>query len=170
MDQKPLPILCYIGSYINPEIDPYLEANGFCHGLILFSVPELGLLFRCRADGELIDLEFGSFFSLLRFLKQYLADDTIKRLRVLSSNPEFVFSFKPESKHLAKGSTREKLLKVYAKEYTLEIGYIEPRKNRCYLSPGEYPSMPENSAPILKPTVKNDTKIDCKPFQRGIRL
>ena len=114
MEVKLPPLRCYIGSLLNSEIDPYLEKNGFCHGLIIFAVPELGLLFRCRADGALIDLEFGAFFSALRFLKTYLIQDKFDTLHVLSSSPEFVFSFTKESKHLAKGSTRQKLLKEYS--------------------------------------------------------
>ncbi len=164
------PLRCYIGSVVNTRIDPYLEENGFCHGLIIFAVPDLGLLFRCRAEGELIDLEFGAFFSALRFLKTYLLQDKFDRLHVLSSNPEFVFSFTKESKHLAKGSTRQKLLKEYSTHMKLEISYIDSRHNRCLWSPGEFPSLPEGTPSILKPSVKHDQKIECKPFQRGIRL
>ena len=161
---------CYIASVVNEKIDPFLEQNGFCHGLIIFAVPELGLLFRCRAEGTSIDLEFGAFFSLLRFLKTYLIGDRINRLQVLSSNPEFVFSFTPKSKHLAEGSTRRKLLKEFGSHLDLQVGLVESQKNRCLAAPGEFPSMPENAPPILKPTVKHDSRIECMPFQRGIQL
>lgn len=164
------PIRCYIASVVNREIDPFLEQNGFCHGLIIFAIPELGLLFRCRADGNPIDLEFGAFFSLLRFLKTYLVDDKLNRLQVLSSNPEFVFSFTPKSKYLAEGTTRRKLLNEYSAKMEIQVAFIERQKNRCLCGPSEFPSMPENAAPILKPAVKHDTKIECKPFQRGIHL
>jgi hypothetical protein len=170
MEIKAQPLRCYIASVINRQIDPFLEKHGFCHSLIIFAVPELGLLFRCRADGDGIDLEFGAFFSLLRFLKQYLVQDKLDRLQVLSSCPEFVFSFTKESKHLAKGTAREKLLREYADKMQIEVAYIEPQKNRCLVAPSEFPSMPASAGPVLKPTVTKDTRIDIRPYQRGIRL
>jgi hypothetical protein len=164
------PIRCYIGSVLNSEIDPYLEKEGFCHGLVIFSVPDLGIMFRCRAEGELIDLEFGAFFSLLKFLRTYLVKDAAKKLVICSSNPEFVLSFRPNSKHLSKGSTREQLLRDYTGEFELQVRYVEKVQNRCLYSPVGYPTLPEGRESSLKPNVKTDKRAEFRPFQRGIRL
>ena len=59
----------YIAAYRIPSLDPYLEKLGFSKGMILFSIPELGIVFRCRVDGRLIDLEFGAFFALLKIIQ-----------------------------------------------------------------------------------------------------
>ncbi|PWB71828.1 hypothetical protein C3F09_07420 [candidate division GN15 bacterium] len=136
----------------------------------MFAAPELGLMFRCRAEGTPIDLEFGAFFSLLKFLKTYLVKDATRDLYICSSNPEFVMSFRPNSRHLAKGTTREVLLREYLNEYTIQVGFVEPHRNLCLMSPIEYPSLPEGYKTVLKPNVKTDKHCEFKPFQRGIRL
>jgi len=161
---------CYIASTKSDHIDPFLEREGFGHGLVMFAAPEIGLMFRCRAEGEHIDLEFGAFFSLLKFLKTYLVKDAVSELFVYSSNPEFVMSFRPNSRLLAKGSTREVLLREYLRDYRIQVGFVEPQNNRCLISPIEYPSLPEGFKTVLKPNVRSDKRTEFKPFQRGIRL
>lgn len=161
---------CYIASVKLTRLDPFLESEGFCHGLVMFAAPDIGLMFRCRAEGEPIDLEFGAFFSLLKFLKTYLVKDVARELFVHSSNSEFVLSFRPSSRHLAAGTTREVLLREYLHDYRIQVGYVEPHNNRCLISPVEYPSLPEGLKTVLKPNVRSDKRSEFKPFQRGIRL
>ena len=169
--QKPASSLrCYVASVSSAHLDPFLEREGFGHGLVMFAVPDIGLMFRCRAEGERIDLEFGAFFSLLKFLKTYLVTDTIRDLYVCSSNPEFVLSFRPNSRHLATGTTREVLLREYLRDFRIHVAFVEPQHNRCLVSPVEYPSLPEGVKTVLKPNVKSDKRSEFKPFQRGIRL
>jgi hypothetical protein len=170
MSQKSMALNCYIGSSAREHFDPYLEEQGISHGLVMFAAPEIGLMFRCRAEGESIDLEFGAFFSLLKFLKTYLIKDAAHDLRVYSSNPEFVLSFRPSSHHLAKGTARELLLREFQKEYAIQVCYIESRDNRCLISPSEYPSLPKGYTSLLKPNVKSDNRSEFRPLQRGIQL
>jgi len=170
MSQNKVSLKCYIGSTTRSHLDPYLEQQGISHGLVMFAAPEIGLMFRCRAEGERIDLEFGAFFSLLKFLKTYLVKDATHDLRVYSSNPEFVLSFRPNSRHLAKGTAREQLLQEFLKEYRIEICYVEPRDNRCLVSPLDYPSLPDGYTSVLKPNVKSDNRSEFRPLQRGIQL
>ena len=170
MDQKTTILNCYIGSTTRSHFDPYLEREGISHGLVMFAAPDIGLMFRCRAEGVSIDLEFGAFFSLLKFLKTYLVKGAAHDLRVHSSNPEFVLSFRPNSRHLQKGTAREQLLKEFLKDYTIEVRYVEPRDNRCLLSPSEYPSLPNGYTSLLKPNVKSDNRSEFRPLQRGVQL
>ncbi len=170
MGKKIQPVTCYVASVINTNIDLVLEQNGFSHGLIIFALPDFGILFRCRAEGNQIALEFGAFFSLLRFLKTYLAKEKIDSVVVRSSNPEFVFSFTGQGRHLARGSERELLLREYTKGVAVSVEYVEPRKNRCLQSPADYPSVPIAQLPVLKPDWNDRKKNSIKPFQRGIKL
>lgn len=170
MSQKKTALNCYIGSSTKSHSDTFLERQGISHGLVMFAAPDIGLMFRCRAEGERIDLEFGAFFSLLKFLKTYLVKDAAHDLRVYSSNPEFVLSFLPNSRHLAKGTAREQLLQEFSKEYAIQVFYIEPRDNRCLVSPSDYPSLPDGSSSMLKPNVKSDNRSEFRPLQRGIQL
>ena len=170
MVKKNRPVICYISSVINSNIDSALEQNGFSHGLIIFAIPDYGILFRCRAEGDRIALEFGAFFSLLRFLKTYLEKEKIGSVVIRSSYPEFVFSFAGHGRHLAKGSERELLLREYTKGMSVSVEYSVPFKNRCLLSPADYPSVPVAQRPVLKPDWNDRKKNSIKPFQRGIKL
>ena len=88
-DKKP-PIRCYVAAFTNARIDSFLEDNGFSKGMICFAIPAYGIMFRCRTEGRLIDLEFSALFSLLEFVKSKLAEEKIRSLQVFSSNPEHV--------------------------------------------------------------------------------
>ncbi len=163
-------ITAYIGAIINPQIDPHLEQIGFCHGVIVFAVPEFGILFRCRANGDRIDLEFGAFFSLLRFMATSLKAVDVREVTVRSSNPEFVASFGPQGNHLSKGTEREAMLREYTKKLNIYVQYVEPLRNRSFLSPVDYPSIPEGTEPVLKPNWRDARKSEIKPIQKGIKL
>jgi hypothetical protein len=161
---------CFVGAFQNSAIDPVLETRGLTHGMVAFAIPSLGILFKCRVDGDPIDLEFGAFFSLIKFIKTSLKEEKIANVRVHSSNPEFVFAFTPNSKHLAEGSTRKKMLLEYCKGIKVAISYCELYKNKTRTSLPDYPALPDGKRPVLKPDLNDEKKTSFKPFQRGIKL
>ncbi len=164
------PIECYTAAFHNKSIDPYLETIGFTRGMIAFSVPDFGVLFRCRAEGRLIDLEFGALFSLLKFIKVRLTDAGIESIKILSSNPEFFFSFTINPHHLDPGSERAKLLGGYSKQFKILVGLVESTKNKALISAADYPSLPSSAVLNLKPGNDDFKKIGFKPLQKGIKL
>ena len=170
MKDKTAQLEIHIGSIYNQQIDPALEAAGFAHGLLSFSFPSLGISFRCRASGEPLELEFGAFFAAIKFVNTKLKSQNIKRVRVLSSSPEFVFSFTPGSKNLAPDSNRFKTLKEYAKTVQIEVSYVEPHRNQSRLSPLDLPGLPDGQPPALRPDFNDLKKVACRPFQKGIQL
>jgi hypothetical protein len=170
--QKPktTQLRCFIGMKYNSTIDQYLDGMGFTHSLVLFSIPDLGIIFRCRASGKPLDLEFAAFFSLLKFINMNLVKGVANDIMVCSSNPEFVFSFMPGSHHLSSGSVREKLLKDYSKDIKIQVSYIEKHKNYSLISSDEFPSLPVDYKTIMKTSIKFDGNGGMKPFQKGIDL
>ncbi|MCD6248863.1 MAG: hypothetical protein J7J98_00855 [candidate division Zixibacteria bacterium] len=123
------PVDCYIGAFKAPLQEAYLENHGFSRGMILFAIPSYGVLFRCRADGDLMDLEFGAFFALLRFIKTSLAKEQIKNLRVFSSTPKFVFTMMNRGPELRNRPNREKMLKKYCDRYYIQPELIPINRN-----------------------------------------
>jgi len=164
------PVRCFIAAFENRAIDARLEGFGFSRGVLLFAIPELGILFRCRASGEMIDLEFGAMFALLKFIKDKLADLGIKQVQILSSNPEFVFAFTGQSRHLVAKTERMKMLKEYNRLFQILIGFVEPRKNQAMVRAVDYPSMPDSRSIGLSPDEDKLRQTVFKPFQRGLRL
>jgi len=170
MEAKERPVECFIGGYRNDRIDPVLSQQGLCHGLVVFAIPSLGIMFKCRAEGDSVELEFGAFFSLLKFIKTKLAEEKIASVRVFSSNPQFVFAFTGNSRYMAPGSTRQKLLKEYAGNMQIAVGYVEPYKNKTIISPADYPSLPVGQKSTLIPDLNESKKAEFRPFQRGVKL
>lgn len=163
-------VKCFVVGLKPKSIDPALEARGVVGGLVVFAIPELGILFRCRADGELIDLEFGALFALLKFVKTKLTDRKVKQLHIFSSNPEFVFSFAGNSRHLQPGSNRMKLLAGFNREFQMAVSFIDAIKNQALVSPADYPSMPDSRSVKLSPDKPESSKPRFEPLHRGIKL
>ncbi|MDH3889616.1 MAG: hypothetical protein OEV49_00915 [candidate division Zixibacteria bacterium] len=163
-------VKCFIVGLKPKSIDPVLTAHGVVGGLVVFSIPELGILFRCRAEGDPIDLEFGALFALLKFIKTKLADRKIKHLHIFSSNPEFVFSFTGNSRHLKPESERMKLLAGFNREFQMAVSFVDAIKNQALVSPADYPSMPKSSSLGLKPDQPESSQPRFEPLRKGIKL
>ena len=168
--KKTTPVECHISSLIHPQMEPYLEANGFARGMILFAIPSYGVLFKCRAQGRPVDLEFGAFFSLLRFVKTSLGNEKIKAVHVHSSNPEFVFTLANSSAEITDKPERKEMLERNMKDFQITVSYTPPVNNKTLVPPTEYPSTPEGQRPPIRPDVKKETKSEFRPIQKGISL
>jgi len=170
MKIKPKPLDCYIGSFTRPLQEAYLEANGFSRGMILFSIPSHGVLFKCRADGDLLDLEFGAFFSLLRFIKTSLAKEKITSIRVHSSNCEFVFALKNNSRQVQGRRQRARMLKEYRNLFDIQTSLVSAIKNQTSVAPGDFSSTPKDQTPSIKPRPGKRSKIRFGPIHKGLSL
>lgn len=168
--KKDTPVECHISSFIHPRLEPYLEANGFARGMILFAIPGYGVLFKCRAQGRPVDLEFGAFFSLLRFIKKSLTKEKIKAVHIHSSNPEFVFALANSTGEISKNTERKKMLAQSMKDFQIIVSYTAPVNNKTLVPPGQYPSTPEGKTPPLSPDSRGEKKSEFRPIQKGINL
>lgn len=172
MDKTPpaKPVICFVGAGELPVRDPYLAKQGLSSGMMFFSIPAFGVQFKCRVSGSLIELEFAAFLSLLKTIKDSLADQKIKSIHVFSANPEFVFAFTGKSRHLVKGSERERLIKEYGKGLQMAVSLIPLRQNKALASPADYPSLPDGVETRMKPNLSDQLRGTIKPFQTGIKL
>lgn len=170
MKQGENPLRCYIAAFNNARLDPFLESHGFSKGIVCFAIPDYGILFRCRSQGRVVDLEFGAIFSLLEFIRAKLKDENIKSVQVYSSNPELVFAFTENSPHMQKGSPRRLLLNEFARTMKIAVGYVKPGDNRALISPAEYPSLPADKSLKLHLDPKELKKIEFRPFQKGVKI
>jgi hypothetical protein len=170
MANTPRAVNCFIHTFTNPHMEPYLEKNGFGRGMLIFAIPEFGVIFKCRAEGDPLDLEFGAFFSLLKFIKKSLGKENIQALHVHSSSPEFVFSFTDKQKLITAHPERMKALAEYASGISIAVSYIRRIDNKAVVPAADYPSTPTNQTPVIRPTPEDSSKTQFKPFQKGIRL
>ncbi|UCE25841.1 MAG: hypothetical protein JSU74_07305 [Candidatus Zixiibacteriota bacterium] len=161
---------CYIAAFANRRLDPFLESNGFSRGMVCFAIPAFGIMFRCRTEGNMIDLEFSALFSLLEFVKSKLKAEKVGAVQIYSSNPQLVFSFAENSPQMKKGTARRTLLNQYAKAFQIAVGYVKPSENRALVSPAEYPSLPSDRTIDLDYDTVDLKKIEFKPYQKGIKI
>jgi len=161
---------CYIGAISQPLQEVYLEVNGFSRGMILFAIPSYGVLFKCRAGGDLLDLEFGAFFALLRFVKTSLAKERIRTIRVHSSNPRFVFTLANRGPLIAVRPGRRKMFEDYLSKFDIEVCLIPRCKNQAQMSPNDLPSIPREQTPPLKPRAENRSRGRFRPIQKGLMI
>ena len=138
--------------------------------MVIFAIPEFGILFRCRAGGDPIDLEFGAFFALLKFVKDKLAKEQIAALQVMSSAPEFIFAFTGQSRHLESGSKRRRLLSEYTRGLQVAVGYVEPQHNAALWPVSQYASLPRGRLLSFGSDSEQQSRPAFKPFQKGIHL
>jgi hypothetical protein len=138
--------------------------------IMMFSIPQLGILFRCQAAGRPVDLEFGALFGLLRFIQSKLPDQEIKKLHIFSSNPEFVFSFTGNSRHLKPETERMKLLTEFNRHFKMAVSFIDAIKNQALVSAVDYPSLPPSRKVTLVAEDADRSKPRFQPVQKGIKL
>ncbi len=163
-------VKCFIVGIKPDNADPVLRAYGVGSGLIVFAIPELGILFRCRAEGEPVDLEFGAMFALLKFIKSKLADHKIKKLHLFSSNPEFVFSFTGNTRHLRPGTERMKMLAEFNRHFQMAVSFIDAIKNQALVSPADYPSLPKSRSIKLPTDIFDSSEPRFEPLRKGPKL
>lgn len=162
--------VAYVASVVGSHVDPYLTLHQFSHGMVIFAVPDYGVLFKCRAEGRLIDLEFGAFLSLLKFVETSLASEKIGALTVYSSQPEFVFAFSGQSKHLAADSDRMRLLKERTAKIKATVHYVEPRHNAALWPAADYPAVPQGQIVKVTSALLDDSRRIFRPIQKGVRI
>ena len=170
MEVSKEPLDCYIGCFRRPLKEPYLRDNGFSRGMIQFAIPSHGVLFRCRADGSHLDLEFGALFALLRFVHTSLSNEKIKAVRVHSSHPELVFSVLHNSRQVRDDEQRLALMKKYRALFDIQVDYVPPHKNQTRLAPGDFPSTPLGQEPPIKPKNTGSRRPSFKSIQKGLHL
>ncbi|MCX6833845.1 MAG: hypothetical protein NTW07_01715 [candidate division Zixibacteria bacterium] len=161
---------CYIHALSRPLQEAYLQVNGFSRGMILFAIPSYGVLFKCRAGGDLLDLEFGAFFALLRFVKTSLVGERIKTIRVNSSNPSFVFTLVNRGPLIAARPGRRKMLEDYLSGFHIEVRLIPRPRNQAQLSPTDLPSIPREQTSPLRPRASRGFRGYFRPIQKGLMI
>lgn len=164
------PLDCYIASVCDRLSDKALARAGFSRGLLLFAIPDMGIMFRCRADGSAKALEYGALLALLHFIKSDLSEEKIERLLVLSSNPDIVFGLGREEDSADQTSSFQSLYAELSGKYKLTVAYIDPLRNHAFCPAADFPSLPKGTIPSLRPDRKKWQKLSFKPLQMGIRL
>jgi hypothetical protein len=164
------PTKCFAAALSESLADPALRRFGFASGIIMFSIPELGLLFRCRAEGGRVALERAAFFTLLEFIDRELKAEKITSLDVRSSCSKLVFSFASENKDGARTSHQSKLLGRMRDKYDLSVSWVDPSLNRALLATTDLPALKKGLKSNLSQYRQDLRRLSMKPLQRGVKL
>ncbi len=167
---EPRFLKCFIAAIHRRSTDEFLVEKGFADGLVVFAIPDYGIMFRCRAQGSMVDLEFGAFFALLRFIKTRLSDQDVKAVHVFSSHPELVFAFTGRSRHIIGNEERQRLLRQYGREFKIAVGFVKPHENQAHLSPADMPAVPKGTRLDLDPRKYGNNIPRISDIHKGIDL
>jgi len=170
MEKDKQAVKCFIAGLVSEHSDPGMDRLELSSSILIFAIPAYGILFRCRVDGDALDVEFAAFFSLLEFIKGNLAEQKIRTVEIMSSNPHFVFSFTGNSRHLAEGTSRRKLLEEYGRIFKIKIGHVDFLSNQALMPPDSYPSLPEKSKIRLAKSEEEFLSPRFKPLMRGVKI
>ncbi len=163
------PIKCHIGHRLGGH-DTSDDPHRIARDLLLFSIPHYGVLFRCRAEGNAMDLEFAAFFSLLQFLRDNLKGEKVTSVIVHSSVPQFVFAFTGRTSHLQNGDARHQLLTEFSRHFTIQVAYCRTNENVVFGSIADMPSMPIKKTVQVKLDPSEMHKTSFEPIRRGVKL
>ena len=161
---------CYISSFIKPKIDADLERYGIAKGMLAFAIPNFGVLFKCRTEGKLLEMEFAAFFALLEFLTTKLNEEKITKVHVLSSLPHFIFSVSGSSNFMKANSSYRQILERYTRKLIISVGYIKPQQNEALKPASLFPILPLEKKININMSKSEFFKTDFKSIQRGIKL
>ena len=160
---------CYIAGLTRRPIDPALRDAGFTGHLVIFAIPEYGILFRCRVDADPLSLERAAFFTALRYITTQLKDAGITGVRVLSSSPEFVFAVANGGRLFEPGSESGRLLEKYRARLEIAVAVVERRRNRALVAADSLPCVPRESKSPVSSTSRSP-RPQFKPLQKGLKL
>jgi hypothetical protein len=163
-------VKCFIAGLCSENSDPGMDRYHLSSSILIFAIPAYGILFRCRVEGDALEVEFAAFFSLLEFIKGNLSEQKIKAVEIMSSNPHFVFSFTGNSRQLAEGTPRRKLLEEYGRIFKIKIGHVDFLSNQALMPPDSYPSLPKESKITLARSEEEFSSPRFKPLMRGVKL
>ena len=155
---------------MHPKQDSVLQEHGISNGVITFSIPNLGIVFRCLGEGDSLNMEYSTFFSLLEFTQSKLKDEHINSVQVFSSNPHFVFSFSTYSDFLKEGTAYRQLLNSYMSKMSIQVIYVKPQFNQALCSTADFPSIPVDRTITLAITKDELSRIEFKPLHKGIKF
>lgn len=170
MKLTPAGLRCFLGSVADLPLDPWLEEHGFSRGMILFAIPDYGVLFKCRAFGTPLDLEFGACLAALKFIDSSLAKEKIAEVHLLTSNAELLYAITGPSRHITPGSERERLLAEHRQKRKLHVAFVERHLNRAFVPVAGYPSLPDGRTVKVSGDWAATSKSVFKPLQKGIEL
>ena len=161
---------CYIAGFTRPISDNSLRTRGMATGMVTFAIPAYGVLFKCRARGERLELEVGALLALLRFLGTSLKDENITKIRLLTSDAHLVFRLAHDRAHLTPRVGRQKKLERYFRTVDVIGAYVAARNNRALQSPADLPSLPQGQESPIKLPERSKPDTTFGPFRSGVDL
>ncbi len=162
-------LVCHVGHSINKQIDPALSAIGFSKGLVLFSIPDLGVLFKCRAQGTPFALEAAALCSAL----QFICNDIDKQLRsaviIRTSFPSLLFATYQPTLGISFSAEQQEILNFFKGRCNYTVTFVERHLNRALKQSVELASVPANQ-PVPMKINRSVDATDFGPLQTGITL
>ncbi|MCP4580466.1 MAG: hypothetical protein GY839_02530 [candidate division Zixibacteria bacterium] len=138
---------CYFHGSVNGE-DKLLQQMG----TVSFAIPDIGIIFRSRWVGNLLDCQYAALLSLMQFLeknKKLLKDDKVE---ILSDASVVVYQLSKNAFVYKSVESYYRMVQTYKSKFDFKIHWIPEQDNTAYHG--------LIGTPPMKPTV--DIKFDIK--------
>jgi hypothetical protein len=167
--KAPNALICHIGHSINREIDPSLSAMGFAKGLLLFALPDLGILFKCRASGTPFAIETAALCSALQFICNDVDRKFRRSVLIRTSFPPLLFAVHQPNLGMAFSTEQKQMLDLLRQECGYTVTFVEQSLNRALRKAGDLASIPVTEPMPVTP----NRSVESQSFgelQTGILL
>lgn len=118
--------------------------------IISFSIPDFGVMFRCRINAQFFRLTSLAAATALRFVEKSLTDAGVEKIELLTDSPGFYFAVTPQELDGVKHISRPDILGEYRRKFHLSAKLIDRSENSARFSCEALPQAPTDVAPALK--------------------
>lgn len=117
--------------------------------IISFSIPDYGVMFRCRVNAQFFRLTSLAAATALRFVEKSLKEAQAEEIILLTDSPGFYFAVTPQELDGVEHTSRPDILGEYRKSFKLTPSLIERSANSARFNCEALPKSPTDVIPPL---------------------
>ena len=127
---------CYFHGSVNGE-------DQLCHqlGTVSFAIPDLGIIFRSRWTGNLIECQYAALLSLLQFLEKNRKLLKDNKAEILSDASVVVYQLTKDDFIYKSIESYYRLVQTYKSKFAFKVHWIPEKENTAFYGLVDTPPM-----------------------------
>ncbi len=98
-------------------------------GTVSFAIPDIGVIFRSRWTGNLIECQYAALLSLLQFIENNKKAFNSKEIRILSDASVVVYQLTKDSFILKSIEPYYRMVQTYKNKFSFDLRWIPEKEN-----------------------------------------
>jgi hypothetical protein len=120
-------------------------------GTVSFAIPDLGVIFRSRWNGNLIECQYAALLSLLKFIENNNKAFNDEEVEILSDASVVIYQLTKDTFILKSIEPFYRLVQSYKLKFPFKVKWIPDRENSAYTG--------LQNTPPMKPSVEINYEI-----------